>query len=260
MSALELFTSDAWIVRAELRDGEPWFVARDICAALGIVNVSNAVARLDDDEKGSIRLADGTPGNPNVAVVNEPGLYALVLRSDKPEAKAFKRWITHDVLPAIRRTGTYTVAAPAPVAEMPTHVEALRGWADAIERAERAETENAVLAPKAALADDLLSAEGDLSVREAAQALSSRAGVDIGAGRLRDHLRDIGWIDKRRIAPLPLQAQINCGRLAVKIEVNVDRFGVEHISRQIRVTPKGLGELHKRLSAPRLALVAGGAS
>lgn len=259
MSTLELFTSDTWSVRAGLHDDEPVFVARDVCDALDIAKPRDAVARLDDDERVSM-IVDTLGGPQSMTAVTEPGLYRLVMAGRTENAKVFRRWVTHDVLPAIRRTGTYTVAAPAPVAEMPTHVEALRGWADAIERAERAETENAVLAPKAALADDLLSAEGDLSVREAAQALSSRAGVDIGAGRLRDYLRDIGWIDKRRIAPLPLQAQINCGRLAVKIEVNVDRFGVEHISRQIRVTPKGLGELHKRLSAPRLALVAGGAS
>lgn len=91
-------------------DGEPWFVAADVCRALDITNVGNALARLDDDEKGSIRLTDVTSngGNPNVSIVNEPGLYSLVLGSRKPEAKAFKRWITHDVIPSIRKTGSYT--------------------------------------------------------------------------------------------------------------------------------------------------------
>lgn len=90
-------------------DGEPWFVGADICKALEIGNVPMALSRLDADEKNTISLTDGIPGNPNKTIVNEPGLYSLVLGSRKPEAKAFKRWITHEVLPAIRRHGVYAV-------------------------------------------------------------------------------------------------------------------------------------------------------
>lgn len=89
--------------------GEPWFVAADVCRALEIKNSRDAVTRLDDDEKNTVALTDGIQGNPNKTVVNEPGLYSLVLGSRKPEAKAFKRWITHEVIPAIRKTGGYHV-------------------------------------------------------------------------------------------------------------------------------------------------------
>lgn len=86
-------------------DGEPWFVAADVCRALEHSNVSVALDRLDDDEKAKLNL--GLPGGATNCV-NEPGLYAMILGSRKPEAKAFKRWITHEVIPSIRKTGTYT--------------------------------------------------------------------------------------------------------------------------------------------------------
>lgn len=93
-------------VRTVIKDGEPWFVAKDVCEILDIGNPSMALSRLDEDEKG-LSLID-TPGGPQkMAVVNEPGLYALILTSRKPEAKAFKRWITHEVIPSIRKTGAY---------------------------------------------------------------------------------------------------------------------------------------------------------
>ncbi|MEU6899496.1 Bro-N domain-containing protein [Streptomyces virginiae] len=114
MSALQAFTFEGAEVRTALIDGEPWWIANDVCAALGIANVGNALARLDEDERSSIRLADGSPGNPNRSIVNEPGLYTLLLRSDKPEAKKFKRWVTHEVIPAIRKKGSYEAPSPAP--------------------------------------------------------------------------------------------------------------------------------------------------
>lgn len=93
-------------VRTAEADGQIWFVAKDICDALEIADVSSALRQLDDDEKGPHTVP--TPGgNQEMLCVNEPGLYSLVMKSRKPEAKAFKRWITHDVLPSIRRTGGY---------------------------------------------------------------------------------------------------------------------------------------------------------
>ncbi|WP_432124073.1 BRO family protein [Streptomyces sp. C10-9-1] len=160
------FPDTGQAVRTLMVEGEPWFVAADVCAVLDIANVGNALARLDEDERGSIRLADGTPGNPNRAVVNEPGLYSLVLRSDKPEARAFKRWITHEVLPAIRRAGQY---APLPSLEDPLAAleqqTTLTRRAIELAKAERAravaaETRAAALEPDAARARRTLDAEG----------------------------------------------------------------------------------------------------
>ncbi len=97
------------------RDGEPWFSLADICRELDITNVGNASARLDDDEKSSIRNPDvtSTGGNPNLIIVSESGLYSLILTSRKPEAKRFKKWVTKEVLPSIRKTGGYSGSTPA---------------------------------------------------------------------------------------------------------------------------------------------------
>ncbi|MGX8703105.1 MAG: BRO-N domain-containing protein, partial [bacterium] len=95
-------------VRTVEIDGEPWFVAADVCRALDLSNPTMALGRLDEDERS--KLSIGRQGE--TGIVNEPGLYGLVLGSRKEEAKSFKRWVKHDVLPAIRRTGTYTVAPP----------------------------------------------------------------------------------------------------------------------------------------------------
>lgn len=94
-------------VRTIMLEDEPWFVSADVCRVLQIKNPSDAVERLDPDEKNTLVLNEGIPGNPNVTVVNEPGLYTLVLGSRKAEARRFKRWITHEVIPSIRKHGAY---------------------------------------------------------------------------------------------------------------------------------------------------------
>lgn len=104
---LMIFENDAFgKVRTLNLNGEPWFVAADVCKALELGNPSMTVERLDDDEKG-ISTIDTLGGKQRMAIINEPGLYSLVITSRKPEAKAFKRWITHEVIPAIRRHGVY---------------------------------------------------------------------------------------------------------------------------------------------------------
>ena len=99
-----LFFILAWGRRSKTLEGEPWFVAADVCRALGIDRTQTR--RLDEDEKG-VYSAQTPGGQQDMSIVNEPGLYALVLSSRKPEAKAFKRWITHEVIPNIRKTGGY---------------------------------------------------------------------------------------------------------------------------------------------------------
>lgn len=104
-------------VRTVMRDGEPWFVAADVCRSLEIGNPAMAMGRLDEDEKMTLSSTDshsGQRGGPqSYTIINEPGLYALVLGSRKPEAKAFKRWITHEVIPSIRKHGAYITAETA---------------------------------------------------------------------------------------------------------------------------------------------------
>ena len=110
MNEMQLFTNEQFgTIRTVMQNDEPWFVAKDVCEALELDNVSRAVERLDDDEKG-ITSIHTLGGEQEMLTINEPGLYTLILGSRKSEAKAFKRWVTHDILPAIRKTGHY--AAP----------------------------------------------------------------------------------------------------------------------------------------------------
>ena len=114
MKEIRAFNSDQFgEVRTVTIDDEPWFVAADVCRALEIGNSRMATDRLDDDEKAAVSLTDtssnGVTQQREMTVINEPGLYSLVLGSRKPEAKAFKRWITHEVIPALRKTGTYSL-------------------------------------------------------------------------------------------------------------------------------------------------------
>lgn len=102
------FNFDGTEIRALDQDGQPWFVLSDVCSVLDISNPSDAASRLDDDEKNTIAITDGTPGNPNKLTINESGLYSLILTSRKESAKQFKKWVTSEVLPQIRKTGQYT--------------------------------------------------------------------------------------------------------------------------------------------------------
>lgn len=139
MTDIQLFQNDQFgQVRVIERDGEPWFVAKDVCECLGIINVSQACDRLDDDEKANICKTDISESGLNIelpnrglCIISEPGLYSLVLCSNKPEAKLFKRWITHDVIPSIRKTGAYQLAPKS-------YAEALRALANEVEQKELA--------------------------------------------------------------------------------------------------------------------------
>lgn len=105
------FSFPAHSMRVVMRDGEPWFVAADVLESLTLDR--KALERLDEDEKG-VNTVHTLGGEQKMTVINESGLYSLVLGSRKPEAKKFKKWVTSEVLPAIRRTGRYEQAAPAP--------------------------------------------------------------------------------------------------------------------------------------------------
>ena len=104
-----LFEYESTEVRTVVIDDEVWFVAKDVCDILGLDNPTEAIRPLDEDEKNTLRISEGNRGNPNVNIISESGVYALVFRSNKPEAKAFSRWVRHEVLPQIRRTGSYRV-------------------------------------------------------------------------------------------------------------------------------------------------------
>lgn len=121
MSEIEPFNFDGTVVRTVTDDrGEPWFYARDVCNVLGIKQVGKVLSALDEDEKTAVTNVASSSVGPRrdggrpEALVSESGLYAIILRSRKPQAKTFRKWITSEVIPALRRTGTYTLAASAP--------------------------------------------------------------------------------------------------------------------------------------------------
>ena len=240
MTNLELFTYTDQPVRVVLIDGEPWFVLADLCRVLEIANHGNVAARLADDQKG-VHLADTPGGRQQVTIVSEPGMYEVVIRSDKPEALAFRRWITGDVLPAIRKTGTYTTA---PALEGPELFAKALVWAN--QELAAKDERIAELEPKAQVATKLLDADGDLSVRDAAQSLT-RAGIKVGAGRLFKELEHRGWI-KRAAGDgryRVMQHAIETGYMSVLPQSHYHpKTGVLVLDPpQPRVTPKGLQRL-----------------
>ena len=114
MSKIATFLFETRTIRTQTDAvGDPWFVASDVCEALTIGNSRDAVGRLDDDEKG-VGTIDTLGGKQDVSIINESGLYSLIMTSRKPEAKRFKKWVTSEVLPAIRKTGSYAVAPKSP--------------------------------------------------------------------------------------------------------------------------------------------------
>lgn len=115
MNDIQIFTYGDTPLRTIEKNDEIWLVLRDVCDILGISHTEAVAARLDPDETSQTGVIDSKGRKQNMLIVNEPGLYSVVLRSDKPEAKDFKRWVTHEVLPALRRTGSYAMAPAQPM-------------------------------------------------------------------------------------------------------------------------------------------------
>ena len=158
MNELQKFMYSDKEVRVVVKEGEPWFVAADVCKVLEVTNPTVALDRLDNDERAKFNL--GRQGETNI--VNEPGLYSLILGSRKKEAKAFKRWITHDVIPAIRKFGGYLTPEAAEKALQDPDFIIRLATALKEERAKRMalEEENLHLRPKALYCDSVLNSEG----------------------------------------------------------------------------------------------------
>ena len=190
----EFSHQDFGTIRSLLKNGQPWFVAADVCKALEIGNSRQAASRLDADEKGVI--STDTPGGAQtMTIVSEPGLYTLILGSRKPEAKAFRRWITHDVIPAIRGTGGYVADSEAFVQNyLPFADESIknlfRSTLAVIDQQNRKMREDA---PKVLFADSVSSSDDDISVGELAKILAQH-GVDSGRNRLFYQLRKDGFL------------------------------------------------------------------
>jgi prophage antirepressor-like protein len=189
-----VFEFDSLQLRTTVVDGEPWFAATDICRILGISNTTMALRPLDDDEKGLRRIE--TPGGAQeINVVNESGLYTLIVRSDKPAAKPFRKWVTSEVLPAIRKTGRYDLADRnvSSIAIPRSFADALQLAADQARQIEQQAAELEANAPKVAYVDNFLR-DGDACL---IRKLAKRIGMT--ERELRDELMARGVIFRRPI-------------------------------------------------------------
>jgi prophage antirepressor-like protein len=228
-------------IRTVLIDSVPWFVAADACAAIGISKYRDAVAQLDPDERASAAV-DTLGGPQQMVIVNEAGLYALMLISRSEKVKPFRRWITHDVLPALRANGRYDLG---PRHQLPqTYAEALRELATTVEQRDAAVAKVAELEPPAAAWNVLASAEGDWSVREAAYILNRDPGIDTGQNRLFEQLRTLGMVD-RYDRPYATHAR----HLTLRPRSFTNRATGEETPAkpQVRITADGLAYLHRKL-------------
>ena len=235
---VQVFQYNSQEVRIVEIDNEPWWIAKDVCGALELSNVGQALSRLDRDEKNTIILNDGTPGNPTVAIVNEPGLYVLILASRKPEAKQFKRWVTHEVLPSIRKHGMY--ATPATIEAMLQDPDTMIKTLQEIKK-ERfmrkiAETQLEKDKPYTSFAKAIEISKGGLLLGQYAKVLRND-NINVGAVTLFKWMRDNGYLIKSGQAKNnPKQQYINAGYFIVK-EVPISHYG--KIATTTLITGKG---------------------
>lgn len=233
-SYMQIFKNETFgEIRTAVIDGEPWFVAVDVCRALEIVNSRDALTRIDEDEKGVV-LTDTPGGKQEVTTVNEPGLYSLVLGSRKPEAKVFKRWITHEVIPSIRKNGGY-IAGQETMSDVELMARALIVAQNVIEEKNRQISglteENLLMKPKAEYFDDLVDRKLLTNFRDTAKEFH------IGQKRFIAFLTDNGYAyrdAKGRI--LPHQKHVDAGLFELK-ECRSERS--RWAGMQTLITPRG---------------------
>ncbi len=235
-------------VRTVMKDGQPWWVAKDVCEVLGISSHRDALARLDDDERESV-LVDTLGGAQEFGAVNEAGLYSLILRSRKPEAKAFKRWVTHEVLPSIRKTGSYSVQPAAPAPALPTDYKS--ALVALLQEVEKTEAQSAVireLAPKAAFHDTVHDAAGCHTFQEAAKILGT------GRERLFKFCRENKIIIPN--STQPYQQFIDRGYFrVVENPYPHPKTGETVLAFTTMITGKGLAWLERKIAAAKESLV-----
>jgi len=245
------FDFDGQSVRVVTIDGEPWFVLADLTRVLGLSQFRTD--RLDDGVIRSHPISDSLGRTQNATIVSEPGMYEVVIRSDKPNAAAFRRWITTDVLPSIRKTGQY---GNAPALTGPELIAT--ALIEAQKVIEQSKAEVAELTPRAEAWDVMVSANGDYSVDEAAKILSRDDLIEIGRTRLFSFMADAGWIYRQghRNRWHAYQTAISAGRLVERMGaafLNSRTGEMEVAAPTIRVTPKGLEDLRALLTKENAA-------
>lgn len=222
--------------------GEPWFVAKDVCDILGI-DTNHLREALDDDEITNLRNSEvwNQPGRAPL-IISEPGLYKLIMRSRKPEAKEFQRWVTHEVLPQIRKTGGYIPTADVDD-DMTILAKAVMIGQRTMEAQKRkiAEQQTRIveLEPKARFADAVAASDGTCLVGELAKMLRQN-GMDIGQNRLFRLLQADGYLGKSGSnRNVPTQRAMDLGLFRIKETTVTHADGHTTVSRTPKVTGKG---------------------
>lgn len=212
--------------------GEPWFVAKDVCAILEISNPSDALKRLDDDERSRFNL--GCQGETNI--VNEAGLYVLVLGSRKPEAHEFKRWVTHEVLPSIRKHGGYMAGQERMTPEQMALASMRWLQSKVDEQAKQLKAQEG----KVLFANAVETARTSILVGDFAKILKSN-GIDIGQRRLFAWLREHGWLIKAKGSSwnMPTQKAMDLHLFEVKETTISHSDGHTTINKTPKMTGKG---------------------
>lgn len=232
-------------------NNDPWFVARDVCKILEITNPSQAVASLDTDEKNTLTISEGIPGNPNKTVVSEAGLYKLIMRSRKPEARDFQRWVTHEVLPTIRKHGAYmseqtierTLTDPDYLIRLATQLKKEK------EARVKAEAQLEEAQPQILLAQCVQGSETSIPVSDMAKILHTN-GVNIGVNAFYEVLRDTGFLCSTGVRRnLPTARSIRMGIMEIK-ETPYYRGSHLLISRTAKITGRGQAFFIKKYVAP----------
>lgn len=233
MNELKIFENEEFgQVRMVFEKGEPWFVAIDVCLSLDLTNPSMAVSRLDEDERTKFNLGRGGATN----FINEFGLYNLILASRKPNARKFKRWVTHEVLPSIRKSGGYIQ-----VNEDDSNEEILsRALLIAQKTIEERNTRIKEMRPKELFADAVSASRTTILIGELAKILKGN-GMDIGQNRLFERLRQDGFLIKRKgtdyNTPTQKAMELNLFRLKETAITHSD--GHVTISKTTKVTGRG---------------------
>lgn len=246
MNELQIFNNPEFgEIRAVEISGEPWMVGRDVAAALGYSNTRDALSRhVDDEDKNTVVNPDGTPGNPNMVIINESGLYSLVLSSKLPGAKKFRRWVTAEVLPSIRKTGGYIVAT-TDMTDAEIMARALLVANDTIkrrdERIQALEAQAEVDRPKVLFADSVSASKHSILIGEMAKILKQNGVVNMGQNRLFEWLRGNGYLIRREGTDynMPTQKAMELGLFEIKETAVTHADGHVSVNKTPKVTGKG---------------------
>lgn len=236
MNEVQLFNFENHEVRSLLINSEPWFVGKDVAEVLGYKKTENAIANhVDEEDKKTTLIQGGNKrGNPNQVIINESGLYSLVLSSKLPSAKKFKRWVTSEVLPALRKTGQYQVKELSGSELM---ARALIEAQNVLAAKDKVIEE---MKPKVVFADAVATSHTSILVGELAKILKQN-GIDMGQKRLFAWLREKGYLIKRQGTDynMPTQKAMDLGLFEIKEGSYVNGSGVNITTKTPKVTGKG---------------------